>query len=114
MAIRPFTDLLVTLRYGELLEELSQALNDLTNACAETGSKGALTLTLKLRPSKGGAIEISDEVKVKKPSFERGSTLMFPTPEGNLQREDPRQLQINGLREIPAREDDELREVSQA
>jgi hypothetical protein len=38
---------------------------------------------------------------------------MFPTPEGNLQREDPRQLKLEGLREVK-REDGELRNVAQA
>lgn len=113
MAVRPFTDTLSALRYGELLDELSDQLNELVTACNETGKAGSLTLTLKLKPSRGGAIEINDAVTAKVPKLERGSTLMFPTPEGNLQREDPRQMKIEGLREVP-RQSDELRNVSQA
>lgn len=113
MAIRPFIDTLTALRYGELHDELSEKLNELVAACADTGKAGTLTLTLKLKPSKGAALEISDEVKVKVPKLEHGSTLMFPTPEGNLQREDPRQLKLEGLLEVK-REDGELRNVAQA
>jgi hypothetical protein len=113
MPTRPFIDTLTALRYGELHDELSEKLNELVTACSETGKAGALTLTLKLKPSKGGAMEISDEVKSKVPKLEHGSTLMFPTPEGNLQREDPRQLKLEGLREVP-RETGEIRNVGQA
>jgi hypothetical protein len=31
---------------------------------------------------------------------ERGTTLMFATPEGELQREDPRQMRIDEVRTI--------------
>ena len=41
-----------------------------------------------------------DDVKVKLPKEERGSSIMFSTPEGNLTREDPRQMQIEGLRTV--------------
>lgn len=113
MPARPFTDLLTALRFGELHEELTDKLNELVTTCTDTGKAGTLTLTLKLKPSKGGAIEISDDVKTKLPSFEHASTLMFPTPEGNLQREDPRQLKLEGLREVP-RESGEIRNVGHA
>lgn len=62
MAIRPFIDTLTALRYGELHDELSEKLNELVAACADTGKAGTLTLTLKLKPSKGAALEISDEL----------------------------------------------------
>lgn len=113
MGIRPFTDTLTALRYGELLDELSDKLHEVVAACNETGKSGSLTLTLKFKPSRGGAIEINDDIKAKVPTLERGSTLMFPTPEGNLQREDPRQMKLDGLREVP-RQADELRNVNQA
>jgi len=97
---RPFTDTLNALRFGTLNDDLSTALNDLVTACSNTGKVGELTLKIKLKPGKGGQIEVFDDIKVNAPKEERGSSIMFATPEGNLQREDPRQLQIDGLRSV--------------
>jgi hypothetical protein len=98
--MRPFTDTLAQLRYGTLGEDLTKALHELTLKCQDTGRSGALTLQLQLKPGKGGQIEVFDDIKVKLPKEERGSTIMFSTPEGNLTREDPRQMQIEGLRTV--------------
>lgn len=99
MAIRPFVDTLSAIRFGELHEELSNKLNQLVIQCDKTGKSGTLTLQLKLKPGKAGQVEVIDEVKIKLPEHERGSTIMFGSPEGNLQRTDPRQLPLN-LREV--------------
>lgn len=112
MGARPFTDTLMALRFGTLADDLTQELNRLTEKCASTGKQGTLTLTLKLKPGKGGQIEVSDEVKIKMPEEEKGSTIMFATPEGNLQREDPRQMEIAGLRTLD-HETGELKRVAQ-
>lgn len=97
---RPFTDTLNALRFGTLNDDLTKALNELVEKCAATGKVGDLKLTIKLKPGKGGQIEVFDDIKLNAPKEERGSSIMFATPEGNLQREDPRQLQIEGLRSV--------------
>lgn len=108
MAIRPFTDTLTAIRYGLLLDDLSNELNRLTTACMDSGRKGELTLKLTLRPGKAGQLEIVDDVQVRLPKQERPTTLLYATPEGNLQREDPRQMSLAGIREVapvkPAKE----------
>lgn len=110
MALRLFSDVLNQLRFGTLSDELTTKLNELTNKCSDTGRAGSITLTLALKPGKGGQIEVFDDIKVKLPKEERGSSLMFATPEGNLQREDPRQMQLDGLRTVD-RETGELKRV---
>ena len=100
MAVRPFTDTLVALRFGELADELADKLNELTLKCEAAGKSGSLTLKLTLKPGKGGQIEIEDEVTAKLPKEQKGTTLMFATVEGNLQREDPRQKTIPGIRSV--------------
>lgn len=107
---RPFTDTLNALRFGTLNDDLTKALNDLTQKCADTGKGGELKLTIKLKPGSGGQIEVFDDIAVKAPKEVRGSSIMFATPEGNLQREDPRQMSIAGLRTVDA-ETGELRKV---
>lgn len=97
---RQFVDTLNALRYGQLHDEMTDKLHELTKACTDTGKSGTLTLVLKMKPGKAGQMEIIDEIKSKIPEFERGSTILFTTPEGNLQREDPRQMKLEGLRSV--------------
>ena len=100
---RPFTDTINSLRFGTLAEELTNKLNALTLKCTDTGKAGSITLTISLKPGKGGQMEVFDDLKVKEPREERGSSIMFSTPEGNLQREDPRQRTLEGLRDVSSK-----------
>lgn len=111
--MKPFIDTLNALRYGQLHQELTDRLHELTQACSETGKVGELTLKIKMKPGKAGQMEIIDELKTKLPEFERGSTILFTTPEGVLQREDPRQLKLEGLRVID-QDTGEIKEVKTA
>lgn len=95
-----FGGLVDELRFGELTDELNEKLSELVNACVNTGKVGTLTLSIKLKPGKAGEVEVTDTVKSSVPQLERGSYLMYPTPEGRLQRHDPRQIAIDGLKTI--------------
>lgn len=114
MGQRPFTDTLRQIRFGELQEELTTELNALTKRCTETGRAGELVLKIKLKPGKGGQVELLDDLTVKAPKPERGTSIFFSTPEGNLQREDPRQMDIAELRQVPTAAPEPLRNVSNA
>lgn len=107
---RPFTDTVVALRFGTLNDDLTAEQNKLVAICASTGKVGELKLTLKLKPGKGGQIEVFDDIAVKAPKEERGSSIMFATPENNLTREDPRQMSLQGLKSVDM-ETGELRRV---
>lgn len=111
---RTFAQTIDALRFGTLGTELTDALREVVNSCATTGKAGAVTLTLALKPGKGGQIEVFDEVKVKLPKPEKGSSLMFATPDNNLSREDPRQMSLPGLRTVAMADPatGELRKVS--
>lgn len=99
---RPFSETLNALRYGKCAEDLAEALSAVVTACGDRGGKGELTLKLSIKSGKAGQMEIFDDIKMKLPAAERGSTLLFATPEGNLQRNDPRQRELEGLRTVPA------------
>ena len=99
---RSFPQTIEAIRYGTLSDELTAELKALVNAVVSTEKAGTLTLTLKVIPGKAGQLEIEDDIKVKAPKPKRGTTLMFATVEGNLQREDPRQMQLPGLRSVDA------------
>ncbi len=98
MAKRPFTDTLRDLRGGAVLDELSEKLNEVVAAVTSTGKEGTVTLKLKLKPlSEGAMIQIEDDVVASVPRPSRGGTVMFPTPENNLSRRDPRQPDLPGM-----------------
>lgn len=112
MEHRTFTATIEALRFGTLGDDLTDKLRELVSSCATTGRNGAITLTLALKPGKGGQIEVFDEIKLKLPKEEKGSSLMFATPDNNLQREDPRQMQLEGLKTVD-RDTGELRVAKQ-
>lgn len=101
MGIRLFTDVMRDMRFGETLDEISKKFNELVTAVESTGKQGELIFKVKLKPSSSGAIEVIDEIKSKVPELAKGSSLFFATPEGNLVRNNPRQDELPGLKEVP-------------
>ena len=112
---KPFSDFFKQLDFGNLEVEATDALSDMVHACTETGKSGQLTITIKLKPigGKAGQVELDAEVKAKLPQPTRGKTLMFATPENNLQRENPRQQTLDGLR-TPEQEAEAQQSLRQA
>lgn len=98
-----FTFMLNQMRNGKTQEDLSSALNQLVQECRDTGKKGELVLTISIRPDKGdsGQYFLRADHKVKTPKFEQGDTIFWGTPDGNLQRTDPAQGELE-LRSAPA------------
>lgn len=102
--IRPFADWLRDQAHGTSHEELSEALRDLVAKVKDTGKKGTLTYTVTvetLPKSDGGAMVVTDEIRLKLPEFPREASLFFADPNNNLVRNDPRQLAFESLREVP-------------
>lgn len=97
---RPFDHTLREIRFGECLDELTKEIGTLVAAVNNTGKAGSITLTIKLKPVGGGAIEVSDDIKAKIPLLPKGSSVFFATPENNLVRNDPRQPQLEGLKDV--------------
>lgn len=96
-----FSEFLESLDYGSIAEEATHELNELVHACTETGKAGEIVLAIKIKPTgKSGQVELASDVKVKKPKPVRGTTIMFATPENNLQREDPRQRTLDGVKTV--------------
>lgn len=108
---KPFSLFLHEVRFGETVNELTEKMAELVSAVANTQKSGSISLTIKLKPAGGGAIEITDEIKAKIPTLPRGTSLFFATPENNLQRNDPRQAELEGLRSVPEQKHD-LKEVA--
>lgn len=99
MSARPFTDTLRELRQGICLAELSEHMQTLVQQVQATNKGGRLILTIDVKPAEriNGAVVITDDVKVKLPEIKSDGTLMWPTPEGNLERNNPRQKDLPGI-----------------
>ncbi len=98
---KPFGVVVQEARAGVLHRELSEQFANLVAACREHGKKGSLTLVFSVAPNKDGAtIHLTDDIRVKAPKGESLPTLFFADEDGNVTRRDPRQPEIEGLREV--------------
>jgi len=99
MARRSFVDTLRDLRGGEVIDQLDEQLQELVRAVQSTGAGGQISLTVIVTPTKGvsEAVTVKDQIKLKKPEIKSSGTLMFPTVEGNLQRNNPNQRELPGI-----------------
>lgn len=110
MAQRPFPQVLNELRYGEVVQELTDKLNELVKAVENTRKGGEIVLKLKLVPTKSnGAIDIIDTIKASIPELPKGSSLFFATVEGNLVRNNPNQPELTGLRTVEVEQRGEVK-----
>ena len=96
---------------GALADELNDKLTEVVRAAEATGKVGSIGITLKIK-TKGnsGQVEITPAVTAKIPEHERGTALMFATPEGNLQLQDPRQQALD-LKEAMRPKEKPLKQV---
>jgi len=108
--MRLFTDVIREMRNGALVDELSEKLNELVEAVETTNKVGALTLKIDIKPARGGAYLVADDVKLKKPELDREATIFFVSDAFDLQRNDPNQLQL-GIRSVDTEENDEQTEI---
>lgn len=89
-----FVLLLQQHRLGGALNELGQALRTITDAALLTGNPGGITLKIAIDPTKSGAVEILDDIKVTLPKAEKVSSLFFVGEGGALLRNNPNQLEM--------------------
>lgn len=96
MAIKPITDTLQHVRGGMLIIEASEQLAEVVRAVETTGKAGEITIKLQVKKlSRSGALEIIDKLTSKVPQEAPLTTMLYPTPEGNLITQDPRQQQLD-------------------
>lgn len=91
---RPVLETLHHIQNGTFLAEAADQLAELVKAVDTTGKPGKLTLTINVRKAMHTALAIKGKVVVAMPPEAPLEALMFPTPEGNLLTEDPRQSKL--------------------
>jgi hypothetical protein len=91
-----FSDQVAELERGDLNRDLTHELNQLVRKVRENGAKGTLTLKLEVKPCDRAAkqVEIEAHITSKAPKAPRRKTLAFTTPSGELQKDDPDQMEF--------------------
>lgn len=96
-----FTHTVNTLRYGQTQIELSEELHTAVQRAIDTGKNAEITLKIIIKPEANGKqVFITDKITSKIPQFAREQTILFPTADGNLQRDDPRQASVPRMRSV--------------
>lgn len=101
--LKKFHSLITRLEGGALNEELTElvqkACSEIADACADRGGTHSASVSLKLNFSmnyKDKIVEITADVSDKMPKAPRGrGGMFFIDAEGNLTRENPRQLTLD-------------------
>jgi antitoxin (DNA-binding transcriptional repressor) of toxin-antitoxin stability system len=97
--VRPFAAILQEVAAGKLHTQLSEKLNELTEAVKATGKKGTVTVQITVEPVKKGntnALTVSGKTVAKIPEGDDAnpSSVFFTDAAGNLTRNDPAQIQL--------------------
>ena len=94
--MRPITDVLRDVRQGRAVAQATQMLNDVVMAVDMTNKPGSVTITIKVKPEKGGGSQktIAVEVKAKKPEMDIPEAVFFSDGDGDLHRSDPAQSDL--------------------
>lgn len=94
--MRPITDVLRDIRRGRAVEQATRLLAEVVRAVDETGKPGTVTLTLTVKPEKGGGSQktLLCSVKHKKPEADIPEAVFFSDEDGDLHRSDPHQSEM--------------------
>lgn len=99
---------------GDLLPIMDVAgakFSELVRAVTDNNKAGTLTLKISVKPSTAGTLAVKSEVAIKKPQGMPAESLLWPTPDGNLLAEDPRQAKLD-LKQVAAEPTRELKPLS--
>lgn len=102
MAPQDFMQVLRSLNFGDVASRLTTDYNALMRDVIRLGKQGTISFKLTLKPvNKGGVtqMELYPLVSVSAPKEEMGADVMYVGDKG-LQREHPRQREIEGIRAV--------------
>lgn len=94
-----------------LLDHSGAKLSELIGAIVATNKAGSLTMKIDLKPSTAGALAVKASVTIKKPKGLPAESLLWPSPDGNLLADDPRQVKLD-LKAVTIEPARELKKVS--
>jgi hypothetical protein len=96
---RSFMQVLPELRNGALVHELTEAINEAVMAVADTQGVAKIQLNLTFKQGQGAhnALAIADAVKLTLPKKKNLGSIFFADDSGNLTRNNPDQLELQGI-----------------
>jgi hypothetical protein len=102
--IKPLSAILMEHRGGGLHNEASEELQKVVAAVKDTQKKGSLTITINVEPAKDdeNSVVLSDTLKASAPRPATKPSRWFTDDHGNVSRTNPRQHEIEGLRDVSA------------
>lgn len=89
----PVLSTLKTLREGEFIDELNDALQEAINTSTELGKPAEIVVKFKITPA-GRTVVIDDDINPKLPKPPQDSTIYFLDKGNALTRKDPKQTQF--------------------
>ena len=107
---RPITETLRNLQGGSFLDDASEQLAELVRAVSATGKAGKITMEITVKKMSTSATGVIGKIKLSKPYEAPDATLMFPTEDGDLLTEDPRQQRFD-LRTVSTQSTAPLKQV---
>ena len=115
---KPLNDNLKAVRVetndGDLVPIMDVAgikFSELIQSVAQHNKAGKLTLKIDIKPSTAGTLAVRADVSITKPKGMPAESLLWPTPEGNLLAEDPRQTKLD-LKTVAAEPSRELKTIN--
>lgn len=113
---KPITDVMRQLRGGAFVEQATAALAEAVTAVENTGKSAEVVMRIKVKKAPRGtnAVYVSTDVTAKIPQEAPAEELMYPTPEGTLLRDDPRQQKLNLKEAEGAKSDAPLKSATAA
>jgi hypothetical protein len=98
-----FAQVVADQRRGQLSEQAGEEFAKLVVEVNTLRKPAEFNLKIKLVPNPNtGMIIIQDELVIKRPKIDRAADAMFANDEGTLQRSDPNQPELPGLRSVDA------------
>jgi hypothetical protein len=95
MSTRPIIETLNRIAGGTFMDKAAEELAELVKSVDVTGKKGSLTLTISIeKATHAGAMIVGAKTKLALPASPKMDVLLFGTPEGNLLKDDPSQMQL--------------------
>jgi hypothetical protein len=89
----PVLPILKTLREGEFIDELNDAVQEAIDTATELGKPAELTVKFIITPA-GRTVVIDDDIKPKLPKAPQDATIYFVDVGNRLTRRDPKQTQF--------------------
>ena len=94
--MQSFIDILSQIRGGAALSDAARDLQELVQAVRDTGKSGKLSFSITVEPDKAdeGVVTLLPDITLKLPKKPRAKGIFYMDKNGNLTREDPRQIEM--------------------